>query len=806
MGKKKALLLKCIARRSYAAVVMVVGLALAGGGALLVGIGGSFYYVVAGVATVISGFLIWTNRPRGVELYWCVLLGTVVWAVWEVGFNGWALVPRVIAPFVLGIGLLFLRHSTRKSGEVEVQRLTKPGMRVVQAGGSFVLAILIGAGLHALSGEGFPDPAYQRGTTVAGPARVVGAAATGDDWSSFGGDQGGNRFSRLAQINPANVSRLKVAWTFRVGETPKHLGGHTSLEVTPLKVGDTVYVCTGYSDVIALDAETGKQRWRFRSGVDIKEIPVPVCRGLVHFRTESSSCPDRIITNTLDLRLIALDARTGQLCKDFGTNGVTSLKMGMEPLPPGYYYHTSAPTLARGNVVLGGWVFDNQFWGEPSGVIRAFNATTGQLAWAWDMGRPDRKTAPPNGERYTPSTPNNWSPMAADEKLGLVYLPMGGSPPDHFGGYRRPFDEKYGSAVVALDAGTGDVRWSFQTVHHDLWDYDIASQPALVDLTVGGKQVPALIQATKRGQVFLLNRVTGQPLATVQEKAVPKQGGVSEDRLSPTQPYSTGLPAFGGPRLAERDMWGISPLDQLWCRIIFRQTRYEGEFTPLGTTPSLIYPGYMGGSNWGSVSVDRSRNILVLNTLRLATRARLIPRAEADKQGIKPIRWSQVGEPGGGHPWLGAQASTPYGVELKPFLSPLGVPCQQPPYGVLSAVDLNSRKLLWTKPFGSARESGPFGTASQLPITVGTPAHGGSITTAAGLLFIGATQDGYLRAFDTATGRLLWEDRLPAGGNATPATYVSPESGRQFVVIAAGGMRTLQSREGDYIVAYALPD
>ena len=452
----------------------------------------------------------------------------------------------------------------------------------------------------------------------------------------------------------------------------------------------------------------------------------------------------------------------------------------------------------RGRVVLGGWVTDGQYVGEPSGVIRAFDATTGAFAWAWDMGRPDDHGLPLPDKGFTRGTPNSWAPISADEDLGLVYLPMGNATPDYYGGYRNAVDDKYSSSVVALDAETGALHWSFQTAHHDLWDYDVASQPTLVDLPGG---VKALLQATKRGEIFMLDRRTGTPLAGVEERAVP-QGGVQGEKLAPTQPFSIGLPSFAGPMPTEARMWGLTPFDQLWCRIKFREARFEGTMTPLGTDrPTLTYPGFLGGMDWGGVSVDLSRNLMIVNSNRVGNYNRLIPRAEADRLGIKPFSAR-------GHDYAGgpvAQAGTPYAVSVAPFLSPLLVPCTQPPYGMISAVDLTTKQLVWSKPFGTGQDSGPLTIPSHLPFTMGVPNIGGSVATKGGLFFIGSSQDKYLRAFETASGREVWRARLPAGGQATPMTYWSAASGRQFVLIAAGGHGGLLTTPGDSVIAYALP-
>jgi quinoprotein glucose dehydrogenase len=515
----------------------------------------------------------------------------------------------------------------------------------------------------------------------------------------------------------------------------------------------------------------------------------------------TGACAERIITATIDARLIAIDARTGRSCESFGREGETSLLDGMGDVPKGYYYVSSAPTIVRGRVVVGGYVADGQYWGEPSGVIRAYDAVTGRFAWALDVGRPDRSTEPPSGESYTRSTPNSWGPMSGDENLGLVYAPTGNSVPDYYGAQRRPFDDRYSSSVLAIEADSGKIRWSFQAVHHDLWDYDVSSQPTLLDLPDGqGGVVPALIQATKRGEVFLLNRATGTPLASVEERPAPQRGAAPGERLSPTQPFSTGMPSFRGADLIESDMWGITPLDQLACRIRFRRARYDGPLTPPGLTPNIEYPGYLGGMNWWGMSVNPEQGVMVVNVNRVANYDFLIPRADADRMGLRPLADGGRGDVGG----FVAQTGTPFAAGIAPFMSRLGIPCQAPPYGVLAAVDLRTRRLLWTRRLGTAAASGPFNIPSHLPIVMGTPNLGGSFSTRAGLSFIAATPDRYLRAYDTTTGELVWSDRLPAGAHSTPMSYLSPR-GRQMIVVAAAGSVPFGSKTGDFIIAYALP-
>jgi len=617
------------------------------------------------------------------------------------------------------------------------------------------------------------------------------------EWREYGNDKGGLRFSPLTQLTPENVSSLQKAWVYNTekGGPPAH-----GFQVTPLMVGDSLYLCTPYNHIISLDPETGEERWRFDPKNE--RIAPRSCRGVSYHRVADSEgfCAERIITATSDRRLLALDAATGQLCKSFGDGGAVDLSTGMGDVSKGYYYVTSAPTIVRGNIVLGGWVSDGQTVGEESGVIRAYNAVTGAFAWAWDLGRPGEHGEPGPGETYTRGTPNSWAPMSGDETLGLVYLPTGNATPDYWGGHRTKESDQYSTSVVALDAETGEVRWHFQTIHHDVWDLDVGSQPTLIDLVIDGETIPALIQPTKQGQVFLLDRRTGQPLAQVEEKPVP-QGAAEGDWLSPTQPFSTGMPAFADEVLAEADMWGLTPFDQLWCRIKFRQARYDGIFTPPGVKPTITYPGYLGGMEWGGVSVDPTRGLMVVNWNRVSNYTRLIPRAVADAAGLAPAEdhISGMGEPV-------AQAGTPFAAATGGFLSPLGVPCTSPPYGLITAVDLNTREIFWTVPHRNMRANGPRGIPSMLPITMGVPTLGGSVTTGSGLIFIAASMERAMQAMDVETGKVLWKERLPFAGHATPMTYISPRSGRQFVVIAAGGHGAMGSQIGDSIVAFAVPE
>nr|USU31157.1 membrane-bound PQQ-dependent dehydrogenase, glucose/quinate/shikimate family [Methylobacterium sp. OTU13CASTA1] len=784
-------------RRAVATLLFLVGLGLATGGTALVWYGGSPYYLLTGLAVVASGALIWRRDERGLALYVAVLAATTAWAIWEVGFDAWQLLPRLLAPFVLGFALLL--PPVFRIGRHASSARAAAGPAVT---GIMAAALFVGGLLHA-AGPGAPaEPILRRGMAdgVPSPLAQPLARVTHEDWPAFGNDQGGTRFSPLADLTPANVGKLAVAWEAETGpDTP---GPATALEATPIMVGDALYLCDGHNRVFALEAETGRERWRHDRSYGVPPSGKP-CRGVAHYRVPDASglCAARIIAASQTPELIALDAGTGAPCTDFGKAGRVDLREGLSAYPEGQYYVSSAPQIIRGKAVVGGGIPDGQFWGGPSGVIRAFDARTGELAWAFDAGQPDRAGPPPPGETYTPSSPNSWAPISADEALGLVYLPMGNATPDNFGGQRRPFDEAVSSAVIALDAETGRLRWRFQATHHDIWDYDTPSQPTLLDMPTANGIRPALIQPTKRGEIFVLDRETGQPIKPVTEVSAPQDGTAAGERLAPTQPASLDLPALRGATLRESDMWGATPIDQMVCRILFRRSRYEGHLTPITLDkPVLIDPGSVGGVNWGSASVDIDRGIMVANWMRFPDRVELLTRAEAERRKLK---LADGKGPGGDadRPML----NTPYGAFGGLFMSPLGIPCTAPPWGLIAAVDLSSGRLLWSKPLGTARDTGPFGIPSMLPLTVGTPVSGGSVVTRGGLVFVGASMDRTFRALDAATGRELWQARLPGGGNATPMTYRSPVSGRQFVVVAAGGKPPLAISLGTKLVAYALP-
>lgn len=763
----------------FSSILGLIALVLCGGGLKLLMLGGSPYYLVAGVMIMVTAVMVAIKQKYAVTLYAIFLLGTAAWAIWESGFQPWPLVARVFAPAILGCAFLFGGSARGKQGRIPQLSSFVPPLI------AFALAIFV------------VIPNQVAVTGVLPPATH--AAVVSNDWVRYGNDDGGTHYSPLSDITEENVGRLTLAWRHAyptpVGSTPG------SLETTPIKIGNSLYVCSSVNVIEAIDPDSGAVRWSFDPKVDFKEEAGRHCRGVAYAKTPSSAvCPERVVEGTLDAKLWAVNAVTGKPCEDFGLHGMIDLTVGMGKVLPRYYYLNSAPTIVKGKIVAGGWVLDNQSVDEPSGVVRAFDAATGKLIWAWDMGHPDRHSEPPPGDTYTRGTPNAWAPMSTDLDLGLIYVPTGNATPDFYGAQRTAAMDKYSSSIVALDAETGVPRWSFQTVHHDVWDYDVPAQPTLITYNTPSGPVPALIQATKTGQLYLLDRRNGQPLAPVEERPVP-QTHAPGDRVSPTQPFSVGMPSLEGPNMSEKLMWGITPIDQMLCRIQFKSLRYEGPYNPPSTDNVLNSPGKYGAVGWGGISVDPTRGMIVVNSNHAPITTQLIPRARADAMGIEPA--------GTGHSRVrnyGAQSGTPYAENNPFFLSSLGIPCQQPPFSVLTAIDANTRRKLWEIPLGTMVDSGPLGLRSHLPITMGVPSAGGSLVTAGGLIFIGATQEAAFRAISLATGHELWKARLPAGGHASPMSYRSDTSGRQYVLITAAGRADFNNGASTaYLMAYALP-
>jgi membrane-bound PQQ-dependent dehydrogenase (glucose/quinate/shikimate family) len=777
------------------AVLGIIGLALVVGGVILVSKGGSPYYVLAGIAVLVSALGLVRQRAYAMVVYGALLIVTIVWGLWEVGLDGWALAPRLIAPAVLG--LVFLLPAVSRASALSSRWWV--GGPIIATVGLFVACVVVA------------DKEY--GDLK--PATVIQASdPEHGEWRHWGRALTGQRNSPLSQINVGNVSKLKLAWDYK-SDVAVHGGDAGSMETTPLAVDDKLYTCLDRNVIVALDQEDGHEIWRFDPKTNLAGVYSATCRGVAYYEAPQPipECQKRVLFGTNDARLMAVDAETGKLCTSFGDNGTADLKIGMGQMNPGDAYPTSPPTVVNGVAAIGQWVLDGMNRHMPSGVVRGYDAVTGQLRWAWDIGHPDRTGLPPEGETYTRATPNAWGVFSADESLGLLYIGTGNSTPDYYGAQRSPESEKYSSAVVAIDVATGKSKWVFQTVHHDLWDYDVMAQPVLVDLDSPEGNIPALIASTKRGQFFIIDRRDGHSLDGTVEKPVP-QGAAPGDWVSKTQPFPTnGFPSVAGPDFREADMWGLTPIDQMLCRIKFKGARYEGLFTPPSLNYTILNPGSAGGSNWGAVTIDPDRKLLVANTLYAADYTRLLPRAEADALKAPPAKGgkdSAVPESmrtshGSQYAYLQPQEETPYAIWRSVFISPLDALCQRPPYARLSVFDLNTHKLVWSKPLGTAEHLGPFGMESHLPIRIGAPGIGGSITTAGGLIFIGANQDRHFRAFDVANGEELWRFDLPAPAGATPMTYVSKKSGKQFVVISASGHPALKGPHEGHIMAFAIP-
>ncbi len=626
-------------------------------------------------------------------------------------------------------------------------------------------------------------------------------------WPMYGRDAGGSRHSPLDQITPENVDQLEIAWTYHTGdvidanvwEGEGESHASTTFQNTPILVDDTLYLCTPFNRVIALDAETGEERWTFDPEVDREGAYLLNCRGVSAW-TDSRATPDapcatRIFSGTIDARMIALDAATGEPCTDFGDGGQIDLRAGVGDPEPGEYGVTSPPVILGDRLITGSMVLDNRRLDAPSGVVRAFSARSGKPLWAWTAlvaGGPSNE-----GGSFRPGTANAWSALSADPKRNLVFVPTGNTSPDYFGGYRDGLDA-YSSSIVALDADSGERVWSYQTVHHDVWDYDVGAQPVLYEHPTGSGTTPGVIAATKMGHLFFLDRLSGEPLHPVEERKVPGRGVPEESDLSPTQPFPIKPPPLHPATLRPEDAFGFTPWDRSACREVIESARSEGIFTPPSTQGTIQYPGMVGGMNWGSLSVDSGRGLLVVNTQRIATYIRMVPRAEYDAMVAERGEAPAFGfEPQGG---------TPYALERYPLVSPyLGAPCNPPPWGTLVAVDLATGDVAWEVPLGTTRDLAPWPVWWFLG-DLGVPNIGGPITTASGLTFIGATTDAYLRAFATETGEELWKARLPASAHATPMTYRVRRDGKQYLVIAAGGHMLLGTRPGDSLVAFALPD
>ncbi|TSH98181.1 PQQ-binding-like beta-propeller repeat protein [Verticiella sediminum] len=732
---------------------------------------------------------------------------------------------------------------------------------------------------HDIDGRLPPQRAASSDQDPAAPAVPPG------EWHAYGRTGYGQRYSPLTQITPQNVSDLREAWRYRTGDVRGRPGDpeETTFEVTPLKIGNRLIFCTPHQSVIALDATSGDELWRYDPLIQ-GELALQhlTCRGLSYHdgrgspidrspaatpllvpaaagspadaqgdaaerstgvaggpnvdgsqagddpqdaaptnappgtgayaqgqstpytrpgqpvaaadaQSTRNDCGAKLFMPTADGRIIALSPEDGAVCADFGSGtGQINLWDRMPNVNPGSYYSTSPVVVSRNVLVVAGTVLDNVSTSEASGVVRGYDVHTGALLWNWDSANPEATEPLAPGQTYTPNSPNSWAPLSVDESLGLVYVPMGNQPPDQWGGNRSAEAGRYSSSVVALELASGRVRWHFQTVRHDLWDYDVPAQPSLVDLVVDGQNVPALVQPTKQGDIYVLDRRSGEPILPVADVAAP-QGAVEGDTTAPTQPASA--LSFAAPPLTGRDMWGATMFDQLACRIQLARLRYEGRYTPPSLEGTLVYPGNFGTFNWGGVAIDPQRQIVFATPTHLAFVSQLVPREDDTTLYVQGQDTAQ-----GSLPSLNENFGAPYAVRLQPFLSPLSLPCQAPPWGYVAGADLTSGEIAWKHRNGTVRDRSPI----PLPFRMGVPSLGGPMITAAGVGFLSGTIDYYVRAYDVDTGERLWQSRLPAGAQATPMTYVG-EDGRQYLLVVAGGHGSLETKPGDYVIAYALP-
>lgn len=620
------------------------------------------------------------------------------------------------------------------------------------------------------------------------------------EWGSYGNSAGGMRFSPLHQIDTANVKNLAVAWTFQTGELKTYnktdMPGKAAFEATPLMIDGVLYFNTPTNRVFAIDAGTGKQKWVYDPKVDLRgDYPEVAARGVSKWIDPTRHAGDndymRIIEGTIDGRLIELDAASGNPVPTFGNNGIVDLKRNL-----GRIQVTSPPAIIDNLIVIGSTMGDNWRINYPRGIVRAYDVRTGELIWTWDPvprepGEQGSDTW--KGPRIdSTGGANAWAPIAADPARDMVFIPTSSPSPDYYGGERLGSND-FANSLVAIQASTGKVIWHFQAVHHDLWDFDIPAEPLLIDIPRNGKKIPAVAIVTKMGHIFVMNRETGEQLFPVEERPVPPSH-VKGEEASPTQPFPAQLPVFGLRHVSVDDAWGPTPelLQEAKDRI--KQYINEGPFTPPSLQGSIMTPSNVGGMNWSGASYDSSQHLLVTNINMLAALITLTPKDEGNtRESVQTKMLRAEVTPMEGTPYILSRDYL--------FTNHHGMRVMQtkPPWGTLAAVDLSTGTLKWEVPLGLMINPMRFPDARKW----GSLSLGGATTTAGGLTFIAGTVDSFLRAFNTSNGKVLWQKRLPAGGQATPMSY--EWNGKQYVVICAGGHGKVGTRLGDYVIAYALP-
>lgn len=620
--------------------------------------------------------------------------------------------------------------------------------------------------------------------------------------TSFAEHQSGQQFSSLDQINKSNVAELELAWEFHTGDLPPEdlISKLVAFEDQPTIIDGNLLICSTKRKVFAIDPATGKQRWVFDPKDPLeKGIGMRKCRGIAHWVDDKAeagaACASRVLLGTADYRLMAIDSKTGKPCENFGDGGEVRIPISKPEIMVGEVIATSNPAVVNDVVVVGSSVADNQRVKAPSGRVMAYHARSGEFLWEFDpvprdQNDPAMKTWQDGTENFGQG--NVWSSMAVDEDLDMVYLPTTSTSSDFYGG-ERVGDNNYTTSVVALKGSTGEVVWHYQVVHHNVFDYDVPTRPMLIDYPVDGKMVPALLQNTKMGLVFIFDRKTGEPLVPIEERPVPQHGAIAGEVLSPTQPFPVGMPAVAPQSFTPDDAWGFTPIDKYFCKKKIEALNYGPIYTPPSEQGTVFMPSAGGGPNWGGAGYDASSNIMVVPVNRMPMIVRLTPREKSnvtkeDGQNVEGLSMTFDVK------------DSPYIPTVEPLMSSLGTPCSAPPWAALVAVDIVKKEKLWEVPLGSLKNMIPFPVPFDL--NFGMPGAGGPLVTAGGLVFIGYSIDDVFRAHDLATGKELWKVKVPAAAVAVPVTY--EVNGEQYVVIATGGHSMFGSTLGDSVVAYKL--
>ncbi|MDM7459650.1 MAG: PQQ-binding-like beta-propeller repeat protein, partial [Paracoccus sp. (in: a-proteobacteria)] len=640
--------------------------------------GGTWYYLIAGLAMLLAGIMQIGGLARlSVPLQGLLLVGTALWSLWEIWGKGF--LPYWGADFGARVGLIaalfFLSALVLAAG---IPRPLRAAGMLRTTIGAMGASAAVAIGLIAIYWERTTSPSELAETA---PLPLPEGQNGPDEWLAFGGSAEGQRFTPATQITRQNVARLTEVWRVQTGDLPPNDRVFYSAQNTPLVVEGRMFTCTPSNQVLALDPATGARLWHFDPEVapeHMESLFSAACRAVAYYRVPDAQglCSARVHVAVVDGRLYGLDAETGQICPDFGVGGIVDLTLGMGIQETGLASSTSGPAVVGDALIVGQQVSDNQRRDAPSGVVRAYDAATGELRWAWDALRQGRAREPlAEGEVYPRGTPNVWNIISGDPRAGLVYIGTGNSANDHWGGSRTEEEDRFTAAIVAIDLETGETVWDFATVIHDLWDYDIGAQPVVGDMTIAGQTVRAVLQATKTGSLFVLDAATGQPLTDIVLKPSP-QGALPGDWVAEAQPQSVyypnvaGLPAADPEVIDARHAFGMTPLDAAMCRLEFQRMRYEGIYTPPTDDPGgmLLFPGTIGGPNWGGVGFDRDRNIAITNHSRLPNKVVMVPREEVAELPVGM---------GGARPDqdIAPHFLSPYGVKRPIWLSALEVPC-----------------------------------------------------------------------------------------------------------------------------------